>query len=50
MHKIKLLGQSDLGDKRRKITFKEDFISFVGIQFKQLKRKNLKLPMQLYHL
>lgn len=29
---------------------KKEFIQFVGKQFKQLTKKNLGLPMKLYHL
>gem|GEM_PF-1622361 len=29
---------------------KKEFISFVGDQFKQLVRKNLGVPVKLYHL
>lgn len=32
------------------LTSKREFIQFVGNQFKQLTRKNLGLPMKLYHL
>ena len=29
---------------------KKEFIAFVGNQFRQLSRRNLGLPMKLYHL
>lgn len=29
---------------------KNEFVQFVGDQFKQLNRRNLGLPMKLYHL
>jgi hypothetical protein len=35
---------------KARIEVKTELIEFVGDQFKQLARKNLGLPMKLYHL
>lgn len=35
---------------KARIEVKTELIEFVGDQFKQLTRKNLGLPMKLYHL
>jgi hypothetical protein len=36
--------------QRRHEPRNSEFIEFVGKQFKQLSRRNLGLPMKLYHL
>ncbi len=41
--RIKLVHRNEKGREK-------DFINFVGNQFKQLNRRNLGLPMKLYHL
>ncbi|MFH0979391.1 MAG: hypothetical protein V1803_00360 [Candidatus Roizmanbacteria bacterium] len=35
---------------RNKPTNKNEFVSFVADQFKKLSKKNLRVPIQLYHL
>ncbi|KKQ23217.1 MAG: hypothetical protein US40_C0016G0005 [Candidatus Roizmanbacteria bacterium GW2011_GWC2_37_13] len=35
---------------KNKPAYGDDFISFVADQFKRLTKKNLRVPIQLYHL
>lgn len=44
------LQKPKLIKRTREITSKKELISFVSNQFKQLAKKNLKVPIQLYHL
>lgn len=37
-------------DDRNSKSSKNDLINFVGDQFKQLVKKNLRIPVKLYHL
>jgi len=39
-----------LSGKRTKIKTKSEFAGFVADQFRKLTKKNLKIPVQLYHL
>ncbi len=42
--------QTDKSQDKHVQSQKNEFIRFVGGQFKQLTRRNLGLPMKLYHL
>lgn len=42
--------QTDKSQDKHEQSQKSEFIRFVGGQFKQLTRRNLGLPMKLYHL
>lgn len=42
--------QTDKSQDKHELSQKNEFIRFVGGQFKQLTRRNLGLPMKLYHL
>ncbi|MFH1827129.1 MAG: hypothetical protein ABH812_01690 [bacterium] len=46
----KLLEESKLNIKTKIQKKKEDLILFTGEQFNRLIRKNLNLPIKLYHL
>jgi len=42
--------QTEKSHDKHEQSQKNEFIRFVGSQFKQLTRRNLGLPMKLYHL
>jgi hypothetical protein len=42
--------KAKLGRKEKETSGKKELIDFVASQFKQLAKKNLKIPIQLYHL
>lgn len=50
MKRTDILVRSKIGYKEVKITNKNDLIEFVANQFKNLAKKNLRVPIQLYHL
>ncbi len=49
MDRTGFLKQSKL-DKKSKKAVKEELINFVGFQFKQLTKKHLRIPIQMYQL
>lgn len=50
MNNLFALKQSKLKDKMQKAAIKKDLVNFVSFQFKQLSRKHLRIPIQLYNL
>lgn len=50
MNKIAVVNNLTFQKKGQKSINKKDFVNFVAFQFKQLAKKHLKIPIQLYHL
>lgn len=50
MNKINLIQGSKSEDKNKKLFTRNEFIGFVADQFKKIAKKNLRVPIQLYHL
>lgn len=50
MDNLLAIKQSKLKEWTQRNIIKKDLINFVGFQFKQLSRKRLRIPIQLYHL
>jgi len=50
MKKIVFSQKGKESDKTVKNVKGKELISFVGDQFKKLAKKNLRIPIQLYHL
>lgn len=50
MKKINLTQGSKSEERQKKSMNRNEFIGFVAEQFKKLAKKNLRVPIQLYHL
>lgn len=50
MNQNVLTSKSNLSAGKRKTVQRNDLVKFVANQFKQLAKKNLKAPFQLYNL
>lgn len=50
MKLLTLLGRAKTQISRMKRKKREEFIDFAASQFKELKRRNLNIPVTLFHL